>query len=81
MAAWESSYNQFFNGEHPAIIAMNPENGRPIQVATVQNHIMSALLSGKPVNLKKLAEFGDCIPPNQSEWEQLYTIEKNLIQV
>lgn len=72
-AAWESSYNRFNSGEHVQSIAMNPENGRPIQVATVLGHIFDGLLSGRSVNLKQL---GAVIPPPQkSEWDEFLNLE------
>ena len=33
LAAWESSYNRFIGGEHPAAIAMNQPSGKPVQVS------------------------------------------------
>ena len=72
-AAWESSYERFTTGEPIQAIAMNPSNGRPIQVATVMGHIFDGLLSGRPVNLKALATVVS--PPNKIEWEEFTKLE------
>lgn len=72
-AAWESSYERFIAGEPIQAIAMNPSNGRPIQVATVMGHVFDGLLSGRPVNLKALATVVS--PPNKIEWEAFTKIE------
>jgi hypothetical protein len=72
-AAWESSYDRFTAGEPIQAIAMNPSNGRPIQVATVMGHIFDGLLSGRPVNLKSLAKVVS--PPNKIEWEIFTKLE------
>ena len=60
-------------GQDPPAIALSPANGRPIQVATVCNHIMQALLYGKGVDLYRLAKF--LPPPTCCEWEQLEAAE------
>jgi hypothetical protein len=73
LAAWESSYNRFCQGEHPQAIAISPINGRPIQISTVIGHIMDGLLAGRPANLKQLSSI--LPPPNKSEWEQLLQLE------
>lgn len=71
--AWESSYQRFAAGEHPQAIAMSPANGRPIQVATVVGHILDGLMSGRPVDLKSLADLVRI--PTQSEWDILCRAE------
>jgi RecQ family ATP-dependent DNA helicase len=74
MAAWESSHRRFLAGEHPQTIAMTPENGRPIQVATVFSHILQALELGRPVPLKALTSI---IPaPNEAEWNEFVRAEQ-----
>lgn len=73
LASWESSYQRFTNGEHPQTIAMSPINGRPIQVNTVIGHIFEGLLSGRPVNLRRLSTVG--VPPTKAQWDKLRLIE------
>jgi len=73
LASWESSYLRFMKGENPHSIAMSPTNGRPIQVATVVNHIFQALTHGKTVDLGRLFEVVK--PPNKHEWECLVRCE------
>jgi ATP-dependent DNA helicase RecQ/Werner syndrome ATP-dependent helicase len=68
-AAWESSYERFQKGESPQAIAMAPENGRPIQVATVAGHIQDGFLLGRPVDLHRLSQVAK--PPSRNEWAQL----------
>lgn len=75
-ASWESSYERFANGEHPQAIAISPENGRPIQVATVVSHVFDGLVQGRPVRLKRLAEASDEAPPNGEEWDRLRHAEE-----
>ena len=77
IASWESSYNRFRAGEHPQVIAMNPENGRPIQVATVIGHVMEALVQGRSLDLVRLTEFST--PPNKIEWDKLQMCEEETI--
>ena len=74
MATWESSHKRFLAGEHPQAIAMSPENGRPVQVATVIGHILQGLELGHPVPLKKLAAV---LPaPTEEEWNELARAEQ-----
>ena len=73
LASWESSYNRFTEGEHPQAISMSPVNGRPIQVATVIGHIFDGLLSGLPVNLKRISTLMTF--PNEMEWNLLVSTE------
>jgi hypothetical protein len=74
MAVWESSHRRFLAGEHPQTIAMTPENGRPIQVATVVNHILQGLELGRPVPLKALASV---VPaPTEAEWNEFCRAEE-----
>jgi ATP-dependent DNA helicase RecQ/Werner syndrome ATP-dependent helicase len=74
MATWESSHRRFLAGEHPQAIAMTPENGRPVQVATVIYHILQGLELGYPVPLKKLAAV---LPaPTEDEWNELARTEQ-----
>jgi len=73
LASWESSYQRFTNGEHPQTIAMSPINGRPIQVNTVIGHIFEGLLSGQPVDLRRLSTLG--VPPTKAQWDILRSIE------
>ena len=75
MAFWESSYIRYMNGEHPDTIAINPANGRSIQVATVVGHIASALELGKTVDLARLKEVQKF--PNKDEWVELLTCESD----
>lgn len=72
-ASWESSHERFLNGEHPQTIAINPTNGKPIQMATVVSHVLDGLVQGRPVPLDRLAQF--LPPPTKSEWEQLREAE------
>lgn len=74
LASWESSYNRYMAGEHPQTIAINPANGRAIQVNTVIGHILDGMLLGKPINLARLS----CITgfPNSEEWKILEDAEK-----
>jgi len=60
-------------GENPHSIAMSPTTGRPIQVATVANHIFQALTHGREVDLGRLFEVVK--PPNKHEWECLVRCE------
>jgi len=71
--AWESSFQRFAAGEHPQAIAMSPANGRPIQVATVVGHILDGFMSGRPVDLKRLADL--VLIPKKSEWDKLCQAE------
>jgi len=73
LATWESSYIRFEQGESPQAIAMNPANGRPIQVNTVVGHIRDAILHGRNVDLGRLVGFMS--PPNEREWKQLQDAE------
>jgi len=69
LPVWEASYQRFQRGEHPEAIAMKQESGKPIQPSTVGNHLLEALLQGKPVNLGRLAEV---IPaPTRAQWEKV----------
>lgn len=68
-ASWESSYDRFVGGEHPQTIAMNPANGRPIQVATVVGHVLEGLVQGRAVDLQRLSQADT--PPTKSQWEEL----------
>jgi len=73
LASWESSYDRFTAGEHPQTIAMSPISGRPVQVNTVIGHIFEGMLSGRPVNLKRLSTLST--PPTKSEWDELSGME------
>ena len=73
MAAWETSYNRFEQGEHPQTIAMTQKSGKPIQVATVAGHILDALVQGRPVDLHRLSLVQP--PPTKIEWEELARCE------
>ena len=73
LATWESSYNRFTEGEHPAAIAMNPVSGRAITVNTVIKHILDGLVLGRPVHLGRLADVAPA--PNREEWEMLCKCE------
>jgi hypothetical protein len=70
---WEISYNRFIAGEHPQTIAIT-QVGRPIQVATVVSHILTALTAGKCVPLRRLAETHK--PPTITEWKMLSMCEE-----
>eukprot|EP00594_Rhizosolenia_setigera_P004227 CAMPEP_0178948180 /NCGR_PEP_ID=MMETSP0789-20121207/5326_1 /TAXON_ID=3005 /ORGANISM="Rhizosolenia setigera, Strain CCMP 1694" /LENGTH=1048 /DNA_ID=CAMNT_0020628511 /DNA_START=100 /DNA_END=3246 /DNA_ORIENTATION=- len=75
LASWESSYDRFVKGgEHPQAIAIKPANGKPIQVATVINHILQGLLHGRPVPLGRLSKFAHNLP-TEEEWEELTKCE------
>lgn len=73
LASWESSVIRFTNGEHPQAIAMNPENGRPIQVNTVIGHILTGLTFGRPIHLERLSNVVE--PPSRLEWSRLREAE------
>ena len=74
LASWESSYNRFMDEmQHPQTIAMSPVNGRPIQVTTVVSHIFDGLMSGRPIDLKRLATIHP--PPTREEWDALSNCE------
>ena len=73
LASWESSYNRFVSGEHPQTIAMTPANGRPIQVATVISHIFEGLVSGRPVDLKRISTLVSF--PTKDIWDKLKEME------
>ena len=74
LPAWEVSYNRFIDGEHPQTIAMTQVSGRPIQVATVVSHILTALTHGKSVPLKRLADVHEL--PTIHEWNRLTFCEE-----
>jgi len=73
MPKWEQSYERFKKGEHIEAIAMNQENGKPVQAQTIVGHILEALMhANKTVNLKLLVEYvGEKCLPNQKEWEAM----------
>jgi len=74
LAAWETSYVRFTNGECPQTIALNPSDGRkPIQVKTVVGHLLEAILHGKPLDPTPLVQF--VTPPSQDEWNRLVEVE------
>lgn len=74
LATWESSHQRFLAGEHPQTISMSPDNGRPIQVATVVGHILQGLEQGRAIPLKKLAAV---IPaPTKYHWIELEKAEQ-----
>ena len=73
-AVWESSYERVVAGEHVQTIAINPANGRPIQVATVVGHVLDGLVLGKPVPLVRLARA--IVPPTRKQWEELQKCEE-----
>lgn len=73
LACWESSYKRFMSGEHPQTIAMSPANGRPITVATVIFHILDGMVSGRPVDFKRLSNFVSF--PDKEQWEIMKGIE------
>lgn len=74
LAYWESSHNRFLAGEHPQAIAMSPEDGKPIQVATVIGHILEGLVMGRPTPLKRLASVVGS-PPTQDIYNRLVECE------
>ncbi len=69
LAAWETSYKRFRNGEHIQTIAMTQPSGKPIQVQTVCNHILEALTQGNGVDLHRLSSMKSA--PCKTEWDQL----------
>jgi len=74
LASWESSYNRFMiEKEHPQTIAMSPANGKPIQIQTVTSHIFDGMMSGRPVDLKRLSTISP--PPTRDEWDVLSKVE------
>ena len=75
---WEASWKRFGGGESLEKIALTQENGKPIQPSTVLNHLMSALLQGRPMELQRLAQqaaAAQCSPPSQEEWDMLTSAE------
>jgi len=69
--AWEVSYCRFAKGERIKAIAMTQESNKPIQPSTVVAHLLTALMHGKGLNLKRVVEEGEAKLPNQAEWEQV----------
>mmetsp|Transcript_14914 Transcript_14914/g.31375 ORF Transcript_14914/g.31375 Transcript_14914/m.31375 type:complete len:1014 (+) Transcript_14914:55-3096(+) len=69
LAAWETSYRRFHNGEHIQTIAMTQSSGKPIQVQTVCSHILESLTHGNGVNLHRLSSMKSA--PSKNEWDQL----------
>jgi ATP-dependent DNA helicase RecQ/Werner syndrome ATP-dependent helicase len=71
-AKWEISWQRFQNrGEGLEAIAMTQESGKAIKATTVRNHILTALLHGKPVDLRRLAKNCAGELPGAVEWQQL----------
>jgi len=70
--AWETYWKRFQKGEHPEAIAMTPESGKPVQVTTVINNILTGLLHKRPVNLQRLAEINPL--PTESIWLRLQEV-------
>ena len=68
---WEVSYKRFTAGEHPQAIAMDQENGKPIQANTVIGHILEAMTHGRPVNLRRLVTIAGAALPNDREWTSI----------
>ena len=57
---WELSYDRFTNqGESVASIATNQPSGKPIMIATVVKHLLTALTFGRPLDLIKLHHQGN----------------------
>jgi hypothetical protein len=73
LASWEDSHRRFLAGEHPQTIAMNPSNGKPIQVSTVVGHILQSLEQGREVPVRRLSEVLQ--PPARYEWDELERAE------
>jgi hypothetical protein len=74
LATWQLSYNRFARGESPQTIAMSPGDGKkPIQVGTVAGHLFDAVIHGRSVDVRRLAEVAP--PPTKDEWERLKTAE------
>lgn len=77
--AWEASHGRFHTGgESLEKIALTQENGKSIQPSTVLGHLLTALTQGRPLALDRLAHQAaaqNCLPPTQSEWEQLASAE------
>lgn len=73
LPVWKLSLNRFSGGESLQSIALNQPGAKAsIQVATVVQHLLTALLFGEALDLQRLAalaEEADCGPPNLSEWE------------
>jgi len=77
--AWEASWRRFQNGESLEKIALTQESGKAIQPLTVQGHLLSALVQGRPVDLERLAQqsaaHGGAPLPTQEEWERFESAE------
>jgi len=67
-AIWEEYNERWSRGEELAAIALNPPSGKAVSVATVANHVLTALTFAKPVDLARLAAQSDVPPPNQKDW-------------
>jgi hypothetical protein len=74
LSVWEISYNRFMAGENPQTIAMTQTSGRPIQVATVASHLLTALTNGKSVPLRRVAEVLEL--PTIADWNMLTLCEE-----
>jgi len=60
--SWELSYDRFTAGEHIEAIALTqPNAAKPIQPATVFNHLMEALTHGRTVDVDRAL---DSLPPD-----------------
>mmetsp|Transcript_88469 Transcript_88469/g.245707 ORF Transcript_88469/g.245707 Transcript_88469/m.245707 type:complete len:912 (-) Transcript_88469:101-2836(-) len=70
---WEETYSRFLQGEHPEAIAVKQPNGKPIQVSTVLNHLLTALTFGRQLDLRRLAAAAavECPLPTKGQWEKL----------
>jgi len=75
--AWEVSYDRFTGGEAAASIATNQASGKPIQVATVVRHLLTALVHGRSVDLRRLHDQGraalpvPCGAPSAATYDRL----------
>jgi len=68
---WEQYFNRWAKSEHPQAIAMNPPNGKAVQVQTVMGHVFTAITHAKPVDLGLLARQCESIPPREDEWTRI----------
>jgi superfamily II DNA helicase RecQ len=76
---YRSSLERFQNGEMLEAIAMRRENGKSIQVFTVVTHVLTGLVLGEPINLKRLASptVGVTPPPTEEEWTKIEIASRN----
>jgi len=70
--AWQASYDRFHNGDSLQSIALSQPSGRPIQVETVQKHVMTAWSFGRPINLRRLLLQGENpFLLSQEDWQRV----------